>query len=80
MKKGKIKPLPFVKEFSDYFVRKARRVLGVKGSEIEKSSVEIHPERGTIWVWLHCKDDLVRAQFYFDGQCYHKYDNRKGGK
>ena len=77
MKKEKIKPLPFVKEFSDYFLRRAKKVLKVKRSEIETSSVEIHLERGTIWVWLHCKDGLIRAQFYLDGQCYNKYDDRK---
>ena len=76
MKEEKIKPLPFVKELSGYFFRRAKRVLKVKKSEIETASVEIHLQRGTIWVWLHCKDGLIRAQFYFDGQCYHKYDNR----
>ena len=77
MEKEIIKPLSFVKELSAYFLRRAKRVLKVRKSEIKTSSIEVHLERGTIWVWLHCKDGLIRAQFYFDGHCYSKYDDRE---
>lgn len=79
MKKEEIKSLFIVKEFTDYFVRRAKKVLKVKNSEIETTGIDVHPERGTIWVWFHCKHNLIRAQFYFDGQCFDKYDDRETG-
>ena len=80
MKEEKIKSLPFVKKLSDYFVRRARRVLKLRVSEFETASVDLHPERGTIWVWFHTTEKVIgRAQFNFDGRCYHKLDCRKEG-
>jgi len=78
MKEEKIKSLPFVKKLSVYFLRRAKRVLKLKSSEFNIVSIDIHPERGTIWVWFHTSERVIgRAQFNFDGQCYHKLDNRK---
>ena len=78
MKEEKIKSLPFVKKLSVYFLRRAKRVLKLKSSEFNIVSIDIHPERGTIWVWFHTSERVIgRAQFNFDGRCYHKLDNRK---
>ena len=81
MKEEEIKPLLFVEEFSDYFVKRARRVLKLKNSEFKTASIDVHPERGTIWVWFHTTEKVIgRAQFNFDGRCYQKLDNRKEAK
>ena len=80
MKKEKTKTLPFVKEFSDYFVQRAKRALKLKNSEFETSSISVHPERGTIWVWFYGPKKVISyAQFKFDGHCYRKSDNREEG-
>jgi len=83
MKKEKVKPLPMVTVFIDYFVRRAKRVLGLTNADFKTVSIDVHPERGTIWVWFHVPESvLARAQFYFDGQCYTKWHNEpeeKGG-
>ena len=76
--KGKtIKALPFVKEFADYFVRRAKRVLKLRNEDFKTSSIDVFVERGTIWVWFHNPDKIDgRAQFKFDGRCYYKVDYR----
>ena len=80
MSEKEIQPLPFVKQFSDYFVRRAKRVLKLKDSEFKTVSIDLHPERGTIWVWFHEPARIVaRAQFYFDGRYFDKLDYRKEG-
>ena len=79
MKKEKIKPLPFVKEFMTYFERRAMRVLKVKKVEFRSTSIDIFSRSGNIWVWFFKKPDggiLGRAQFTPDGRCYEKVDNR----
>lgn len=77
MKKRKIKPLPVVKEFTDYFLRRTQRVLKMKASDMHHTSIDVHPEEKTIWVWVHGKEAIIaRAQFTFDGRCYSKTDNR----
>ena len=40
MKKPKIKPLPVAKEFTDYFVSRAKRVMGIKTSEYRDISID----------------------------------------
>lgn len=80
MKKAKIKTLPFIKEFADYFVRRARRVLKLKlkNGDYDHMGMDVHPDDGTIWVWVYGPKEIVgRAQFNFDGRCYHKVDNRE---
>jgi hypothetical protein len=77
MKKEKIKTLFFVLPFSTYFERRARRVLQLKKADYDHVSIDVHPDRGTIWVWLHNPESIVgRAQFKFDGRCYDKLDCR----
>ena len=78
MKKQKIKPLPVVKEFANYIVTRAKRVLKISNKEFETVSIDVHPERRTIWVWFHNLEKVIaRAQFYCNGQCYEKIDYRK---
>ena len=77
MKKEKIKPLPVVKKFVGYIVRRAQRVLGLKNADFDHASIDVLPDRGTIWVWFHNPDKVIgRVQLYFDGRCYDKLDNR----
>ena len=77
MKKEKIKSLPVITEFIDYFVSRAKRVLQLKKADFHHASIDAHPDRGTIWVWMHGSDEIVGyAQFYFDGHCFNKKDNR----
>lgn len=77
MKKEKIKPLPFIQEFINYIVLRAMRVLKLKIADFDHASIDVHPDRGTIWVWFHNSDKVVgRAQFYFDGRCFDKLDCR----
>ena len=78
MKKEKIKALPVVKAFTDYIVRRGKRVLGLKDAEFDHASIDVHPNSKTIWVWFHTSERVIgRAQFTFDGLCYHKLDNRE---
>jgi len=78
MKKGKIKALPFIQEFINYILLRAMRVLRLKLADFDHASIDVHPDRGTIWVWIHGKEEIIaRAQFYFDGRCFSKVDNRE---
>ncbi len=73
----KIKPLPAVKELIDYLVRRAKKVLKLKNADFHHVSIDLHPERGTIWVWMHGSDEIVAyAQFTLDGRCFNTNDNR----
>ena len=73
MNKEKTKPLPVVKAFTDYFVHRAKRVLGLTNADFATVSIDAHPERRTVWVWFHVPERVIaRAQFYFNGQCYEK--------
>ena len=77
MKKEKVKLLPVIKDFVTYIVPRAKRVLRLKSADFDHMSIDVHPRDGTIWVWVHGKDEIIgRAQFRFDGQCYSKVDNR----
>ncbi len=79
MKKEKIKALSFVIELADYFERRAKRVLKLKlkDGDYDHVSIDIHPDRGTVWVWLHGVDKIIgRAHFTFDGRCQDKLDCR----
>lgn len=78
MKKQKIKALPVVKEFANYIIGRAKRVLKISNEEFETVSIDVHPECGTIWVWFHYPTMVIgRVQFYFNGRCYEKTDYRK---
>lgn len=77
MKRGKIKQLPCVEEFTNYIIRRAKRVLKIKDKEFNTLSIDVHPDRGTIWVWFHIPEQVIgRVQFYVDGRCYEKSDYR----
>lgn len=78
MKKEKIKSLPIIEDFIIYIVRRAKRVLKIKDSEFKSISIDVHPERGTIWVWFHMPEKVIaRVQFYVDGRCYEKSEYRE---
>ncbi len=57
MSEEKIKPLPFVKEFADYFIQRAKRVLKLKNKDFDTIHIDYYnctnPE--TIMVWFHRK-------------------------
>lgn len=80
MKKQKIKPLPVAKEFADYFVSRAKRVMGIKTSEYRSISMDYWLESGHIWVWFFAKSKggiLARVEFNHDGTVSQKKDNRE---
>ena len=80
MKAKKLESLPCVKEFSNYFVRKAKRVLGVKNSEFNSIHIDLI-ELESIEVWFFAETKvLARAQFTGRGQLKDKWDNRKEAK
>jgi len=82
VKKEKIKPLPFVKEFSDYFFRRAKKILKLKNSEFKSFSVELWNTGKNIWVWFYGENSVIVARVTFttdgkkDGEVI---DHRKGG-
>jgi len=79
MKEEKIKSLPLVKEFSNYFVRRGKRVLGLKKSEYDYTSIDITGS-GKIWVWFFGSERVIAwTQFYQDGRFFCRVDNRLGG-
>ena len=55
MKEEKIKPLPCVKEFIDYFTQKAKRVLKLKNRDFDTVHIDYFSctSPGTICVWFH---------------------------
>lgn len=52
MKKAKIKPLPAVKEFEKYFLRRAKRVLKLKKGEFDSYHIEYLSTRQIIKAWF----------------------------
>ena len=68
MKKEKIKPLPVVKAYTDYWIRRARKVLKVKKGQYKSANVD-YTTRGFVYVWFHGADDVVaNATFTLDGK------------
>ncbi len=68
MKKEKIKPLPVVKAYADYWIRRARKVLKVKKGEYKSVNVD-YTTRGFVYVWFHREHDVVaHATFTLDGK------------
>ena len=77
MKKEKIKALPVVIKYAEYFIRRAKRVLKLKDVDIDHIGIDFIGRSGQICVWIHGKDKiLARAQFESDGTVIDKYDNR----
>ncbi len=80
MKEEKIKPLPIIKSFIDYFLRRGKKVLGLRNAHFDHFSIDIHPDRGTVWVWFHSSRKIIaRAWFTFDGRSIEAMDYRKEG-
>ncbi len=71
MKKEKIKPLPMVKTYTDYWIRRARRVLKVKKGQYKNANVE-YTTRGFVYVWFHGEENIVaNATFTLDGKHFY---------
>ena len=72
MKKEKIKPLPCYKEFFNYFVARAKRVLKLKNEQFESVNIETHtayPKTGNIEVWFFGRNKVIaKATFHEDGR------------
>lgn len=78
MKKDKIKPLPIVKAYADYFVRRAKRILKLKESDYNNINIDFYGRSGMICVWIHGKDSIIaRVEFESDGKIRDKYDYRQ---
>lgn len=70
MKKPKIKPLPIVKAYTDYWLRRARKILKVKKGQYKSVSVD-YTTRGFVYVWFHGSDEVVaHTTFTLDGKHY----------
>lgn len=68
MKKQKIKPLPIVKAFSDYWIRRGKKVLKIKKGQYKTVTVD-YTTRGFVYVWFHGEDEIVgNATFTLDGK------------
>ena len=70
MKEEKIKPLPIVKEFSNYFLRRAKKILKLKKSGFESFSVELWNTGKNVWVWFYGENSVIvaRVTFTTDGK------------
>jgi len=68
MRKTPIKHLPVVKNFAEYFTRKARVALKLKRADFKSVSID-YSSRGTIYVYFHSKDKVVGSiSFYVNGE------------
>jgi len=79
MKKQKNKPLPVVKEFADYFIRRARRVLKMKVADYDSVHIEYWDDTGKVWVWFHSsarKGIVARVDFHINGKTDVVVDHR----
>ncbi len=80
MKKEKIKPLPVAKDFADYFVSRAKRLMKIKTSEYRSISMDYWLRSGHVWVWFYAEPGggiLARVEFDHDGHVTKKVDNRE---
>lgn len=70
MKEGKITQLPIVKEFSNYFFRKAKKILGLKNPEFKSFKVELWNTGKNVWVWFYGENSVIvaRVTFTTDGK------------
>jgi hypothetical protein len=55
MAKGPIKNLPIVKAFAEYFIRKAKKDLGITRAFYKTATVE-YSTRGIVYVWFFPPD------------------------
>jgi len=70
MKEEIIKPLPLVKEFSDYFVNRAKKILKLKNSEFKSFGIDIWNSGKNLWVWFYGENSVIvaRVTFTADGK------------
>ena len=67
-KEKKIKPLPIVKAYTDYWIRRSQRVLKVKKGQYKTVTVD-YSTRGMVYVWFHGEEEiLAHATFTVDGK------------
>jgi len=77
MKKEKIKPLPVVKAFALYWLRRARRVLKLKQSEYDSFHIDYMHTENIVEVWFFSETAIVAwAIFDHDGRTKRSQDNR----
>lgn len=68
MKEEKIKPLPIVKAYADYWIKRGKKVLKIKKGQYKKVNVD-YTSRGFVYVWFHGEDEIVaNATFTLDGK------------
>lgn len=78
MKKQKIKPLPIVKAYALYWLRRARRVLKLRQSEHDAYHIDYMHSRDTVEVWFFSNTDVIAwAIFNHDGRKIGTGDKRK---
>lgn len=80
MKEDKIKALPVVKAYSDYFVRRAKRIFKLKNKEFEIVHVDLFDLK-YVEVWFFAETKIVaHAKFMSNGRLIDTMDNRLGRK
>ena len=76
MKEEKIKPLPVVKAYTNYFTRRAKRMLKLRNSEFDGIHIDFH-DSNSIDVWFFIKTDIIaHVSFTPDGRIGDKDDIR----
>lgn len=76
MKKEKIKALPVVIKYVEYFVRRAKRVLGLTNSEYNEYHVDLINSED-VEVWFFKKTGIVaQVKFTADGRKKDTMDRR----
>jgi len=81
MKEKKINPLPLVKAFTDYFIRRAKRILKIKNSEFTSITLDVFIRSGHIWIWFHSRNGIVaKVEFESNGRKIVKTDYRRSSE
>lgn len=80
MEEEKIKSLPITDTFTDYFIRRAKRILKLKNSEYVSITFDIFMRSKHIWVWFHTGNGIIaKVEFEFSGAKISKSDYRTEG-
>ena len=76
MKKREIKPVPVAIKYAEYFVRRAKRVLGLMNSEYEEYHVDLI-NLEDVEVWFFKRTGIVaQVKFTADGRKKDTMDRR----
>ena len=59
MEKEKIKPLPVVRVYAQYWLRRARRVLKLRKSEYDCFHIDYMHTDNNVDVWFFCETDVI---------------------